>query len=61
MKDNDDKRWDHIKQELKSALCTWEDLSLKNQNALSVEEKKIQELKLLLSDLKNKINELSKP
>jgi 5-bromo-4-chloroindolyl phosphate hydrolysis protein len=54
------KHWDHIKHDLTSALDSWEELS-KRPEQLSVQDKKLQEMKQLLEELKVKINDLSKP
>ncbi len=55
------KPWKHIESDLKSALDSWEQLSQKYEIVISPEVKKLQEMRHLLAEIKNKIEELSKP
>jgi hypothetical protein len=64
MKDHEEDspiRWNQIKEELKSALSTFEELSLKQNGMPPSDEKKLQEMKELLREIKSKISDLSKP
>ena len=55
------KPWKHIESDLKSALLSWEELSQKYDNAVSPEDQKLQEMRKLMEEIKNKIEDLSKP
>lgn len=55
------KPWKHIESDLKSALDSWEQLSQRYESVVSPEDKKLQEMRPLLAEIKNKIQELSKP
>ncbi len=55
------KPWQHIESDLKAALDSWEQLSRSYKNAASPEDQKLQEMRRLLEEIKNKIEDLSKP
>ncbi len=55
------KPWKHIESDLKSALDSWEELSRRYDDAVSPENQKLDEMRLLLKEIKNKIEDLSKP
>ena len=55
------KPWKHIESDLKAALNSWEQLSREFENAVSPEDQKLHEMRLLLQEIKNKIEDLSKP
>lgn len=45
------KSWQHIHQDLNSALKTWEELTEKNQNKLSPDEEQLLKIKSILKNL----------
>ena len=55
------KPWKHIESDLKSALDSWEQLSRKYNNTISEEEQNLLEMRRLMAEIKNKIEDLSKP
>jgi hypothetical protein len=56
------KSWKHIESDLKSAMDSWDKLSKKYEGTVvTPEDKKLNEMRLLLEELKTKIEDLSKP
>ena len=55
------KPWKHIESDLKSALDSWEQLSRKYDDTISEEDQNLLEMRRLMAEIKNKIEDLSKP
>ena len=55
------KPWKHIESDLKSALDSWEQLSRKYDDTISEEDQNLLEMRRLMAEIKNKIQDLSKP
>ncbi len=55
------KPWKHIESDLTAALNSWEQLSREFEKAVSPEDQRLDEMRLLLQEIKNKIDDLSKP
>lgn len=51
--------WDHINNDLKSALDTWAELTDKLSHKLSPEEEQLREIKSILGTLKEKLKEFN--
>ncbi|RYE31299.1 MAG: hypothetical protein EOP48_31540 [Sphingobacteriales bacterium] len=56
---DEDRKWNDINKDLKDALETWTVLTEDLTNKLSPEEKQLQEIKTLLSTLKDKLRDFN--